>query len=111
LALDFLPSIGRTGKTGKIVYSLGYAGHGVAMASHLGTVAAGMVLRGEPGPAALTRRRRIPLPPEPFRWLVAKGIIGALEALDRRSDRQARRAERPGPAPRREDSVTELYAG
>jgi gamma-glutamylputrescine oxidase len=90
MSLDFLPSIGRTGKSGKIVYSLGYAGHGVAMASHLGTLAAGMVLRGEPGPGALTGRRRIPLPPEPFKWLVAKGIIGALGGLDRRTDKRAR---------------------
>jgi gamma-glutamylputrescine oxidase len=88
ISLDFLPSIGRTGKAGKIVHSIGYAGHGVAMASHLGTLAAGMVLRGEPGPSVLTDRRRIPLPPEPFKWLVAKGIIGALEALDRRTDRR-----------------------
>jgi gamma-glutamylputrescine oxidase len=96
MALDFLPCIGRTGRSGKIVYSLGYAGHGVAMASHLGTQAAGMVLRGEPGPVALVSRRRIPLPPEPFRWLVAKGLIGALEAVDRRTDRRAQpRAKQP----------------
>ena len=75
MALDFLPCIGRTGKKGNVVYSLGYAGHGVAMASHLGTLAAGMVLRGEPGPAPLVQRRRIPLPPEPLRWLLAQGII------------------------------------
>ena len=89
MALDFLPCIGRTGKNDRVVYSLGYAGHGVAMASHLGTVVAGMVLRGEPGPAPLVQRRRIPLPPEPLRWLLAQGIIKGLEALDRRTDRRA----------------------
>ncbi len=89
LALDFLPHIGRTGDSGRIVHSIAYAGHGVGMASHLGTLAAGMVLRGEAGPAALTERRRVPLPPEPFRWLVAKGIMSTLEALDRRTDRRA----------------------
>ncbi len=77
ISLDFLPSIGRTGKGENIYYAIGCAGHGVAMMSHLGTQLAGMVLRGEPGPAALTTRRRIPMPPEPFRWLVAKGLIAS----------------------------------
>jgi len=89
ISLDFLPSIGRTGKGDNIYYAIGCAGHGVAMMSHLGTRLAGMVLRGEPGPAALTTRRRIPVPPEPFRWVVARGIMRALEALDRRTDRLA----------------------
>jgi glycine/D-amino acid oxidase-like deaminating enzyme len=96
ISLDFLPSIGRTGRGDNIYYAIGCAGHGVAMMSHLGTQLAGMVLRSEPGPAALTTRRRIPMPPEPFRWLVAKGIMRALEALDRRTDRRAQ--PRPGKA-------------
>jgi len=29
------------------------------------------------------------MPPESFRWLVSKGIITTLEALDRRADRWA----------------------
>jgi hypothetical protein len=29
------------------------------------------------------------MPPEPFRWGVAKGIIRGLEAVDRRTDRRA----------------------
>jgi hypothetical protein len=57
--------------------------------SHLGAQLAGMVLHGEPGPAALMTRRRIPMPPEPIRWLVAKGIMRGLAALDRRTDSRA----------------------
>jgi hypothetical protein len=89
ISLDFLPSIGRTGKGQNIYYAIGCAGHGVAMMSHLGAQLAGMVLHGEPGPAALTTRRRIPMPPEPIRWLVAKGIMRGLAALDRRTDSRA----------------------
>ena len=89
ISLDFLPSIGRTGKGQNIYYAIGCAGHGVAMMSHLGAQLAGMVLHGEPGPAALTTRRRIPMPPEPIRWLVAKGIVRGLAALDRRTDSRA----------------------
>jgi gamma-glutamylputrescine oxidase len=69
-------------------YAIGCAGHGVAMMS-LGAQPAGMVLHGEPGPGALTTRRRIPMPPEPIRWLVAKGIMRGLAALDRRPDSRA----------------------
>jgi gamma-glutamylputrescine oxidase len=54
MSLDFLPSIGRTGKGENLYFAIGCAGHGVAMMSHLGTQLAGMVLRGEPGPTALT---------------------------------------------------------
>jgi len=97
ISLDFLPSIGRIGKRRRIVYSLGYAGHGIGMASHLGTLATGMVLRGDPPPAAIADRRRIPLPPEPIRSLLARGIISTLEAIDRRHDRRAQ--------PRRSASV------
>ena len=89
LSLDFLPSIGRTGKDDSLFYAIGCAGHGVAMMSLLGTKLAGMVLRGEPGPEPLVSRRRIPLPPEPFRWTVATGIMRAHEAMDRRTDRRA----------------------
>ena len=89
LSLDFLPSIGRTGKGERILYAVGCAGHGVAMMSFLGNRLAAMAMRDEPAPPALAERRRVPLPPEPFRWPLAKGIIATLEALDRRTDRRA----------------------
>jgi hypothetical protein len=46
-----------------------------------------MVLRAipEPSPPAAASR----CPPRSFRWLVSKGIITTLEALDRRADRWA----------------------
>jgi glycine/D-amino acid oxidase-like deaminating enzyme len=101
ISLDFLPSIGRTGQAKNIHYALGCAGHGVAMMSHLGAKLAGMVLRGEPGPEALVTRRRIPMPPEPLRWAVATGLMQALEAVDRRTDRRAQPRSRPS-----DDSVS-----
>ena len=78
LSLDFLPSIGRTGSADNVLYAIGCAGHGVGMMSLLGTKLAGMVLRGEDGPEPLVSRRRIPLPPEPFRWTVDTAIMRAL---------------------------------
>jgi glycine/D-amino acid oxidase-like deaminating enzyme len=89
-ALDFLPAVGVTGPHRTIYYSVGYAGHGVAVASYAGTMLADLIA-GRDGPGrALWARRTIPLPPEPLRWLVARGLIGAFGAMDRRVDRAVR---------------------
>lgn len=86
-ALDFLPQLGRTGARGNIYYSLAYAGHGIAMASYAGNLLADLMLdRGGPG-EALSSRRRIPLPPEPLRWLVFRTLTGIFGAIDARVDR------------------------
>jgi gamma-glutamylputrescine oxidase len=86
-ALDFLPSVGVTGTFKNIYYSAGYAGHGIAMGSYAGTMLADLVL-GRDGPGrALWGRRSVPMPPEPFRWLVAHALVGAFGAIDRRVDR------------------------
>jgi gamma-glutamylputrescine oxidase len=91
-ALDFLPVVGRTGRHGNILYGAGYAGHGVALASYAGTMLADLVLdRDGPG-RALWARRVIPLPPEPLRWLVVKGLTSVFGAIDRRVDRAVQRA-------------------
>ena len=83
-------AVGRTGARGNIYYSAGYAGHGIPLASYAGTMLADLVL-GRDGPGrALWSRRRIPLPPEPLRWLVVHGITTVLGAIDRRVDRAAR---------------------
>ena len=91
-ALDFLPAVGVTGKYGNLYYALGYAGHGVAQASYTGTTLAAY-MAGRVGAAdLLAHRRRIPLPPEPFRWLVFHAISGTLGLLDARLDRAAQRS-------------------
>jgi hypothetical protein len=41
--------------------------------------------RDGPG-CALWQRRRIPLPPEPLRWGIAKALIGLFSWMDRRVD-------------------------
>jgi len=88
-ALDFLPVLGRLDRHGAIYYGAGYAGHGLALASYAGTMIADLVV-GRDGPGrVLASRRVVPLPPEPFRWLVVKGLTGVLGAIDRRVDRAA----------------------
>jgi glycine/D-amino acid oxidase-like deaminating enzyme len=86
-ALDFLPAVGVTGAYRNVFYSVGYAGHGIAMASYAGTMLADLLL-GRDGPGrALWGHRKPPMPPEPLRWLVANGLVAAFEAIDRRVDR------------------------
>lgn len=87
---NFLPSMGRAGRGDNVYYAMGCVGHGVAMTSHLGTLAAGMVLGESDGPEVLSARRRIPLPPEPLLWLSVHAIAGTLNTMDRVTDRRAK---------------------
>ncbi len=96
-ALDFLPAVGTAGKGDKLIYSIAYAGHGVAMASHCGDLVGRMAAGQQPGEewAPLVERWRPPLPPEPLRWAVVKAIIAALERIDDKTDAQAAREREP----------------
>jgi glycine/D-amino acid oxidase-like deaminating enzyme len=85
-ALDFLPHVGRGGPHRNVLYAIGYAGHGVALASYAGRMIADLLLEREGPGAALWARRHVPLPPEPLRWGVAKALIGLFEWMDRRAD-------------------------
>jgi glycine/D-amino acid oxidase-like deaminating enzyme len=91
-ALDFLPAVGVTGAYRNVYYSVGYAGHGIAMGSYAGTMIADLLL-GRDGPGrVLWGHWKVPMPPEPVRWLVARGLVGAFGAIDRRVDRIVRGA-------------------
>jgi glycine/D-amino acid oxidase-like deaminating enzyme len=70
-----------------VLYAIGYAGHGVALASYAGRMIADLLLEREGPGAALWTRRHVPLPPEPLRWGVAMALIGLFEWMDRRADR------------------------
>ncbi|MFN2426661.1 MAG: NAD(P)/FAD-dependent oxidoreductase [Candidatus Binatia bacterium] len=85
--LDFLPAVGRTGSSGRILYAMAYAGHGIAMASYAGRMIADLAA-GRDGPGSvLWERKGWPLPPEPLRWCVFRALNGFFEAVDRRIDR------------------------
>ena len=91
LGLDFLPTVGRGGKHGNILHAVGYAGHGIALASYAGEMIADL-LRGRDGPgSALWSRWRVPTPPEPLRWLAFHALTRVLAGMDRSSDRGASR--------------------
>jgi glycine/D-amino acid oxidase-like deaminating enzyme len=94
MTLDFLPALGVTGTHHNLHYALGYNGHGVAAASALGGTVADAVLRRPNPHAERFRRFAVPLPPEPLRWLLVRGLLGVVHAIDRRIDARVRR----GPA-------------
>jgi len=88
--LDSLPVVGSDPEHPNLHYGLGYAGHGVAQATLMGALLAERVQgRAHEWESALLRRH-LAWPPEPLRWLGARLLIGGLEALDRRTDRQIR---------------------
>ena len=90
MTLDFLPVLGRTGEHRNLAFAIGYNGHGVAQASYCGALLAKLVCGLDPGHPELIGRRRLPMPPEPLRTAWARGLLAALEAADRRTDRRAR---------------------
>jgi gamma-glutamylputrescine oxidase len=89
LPLDFLPRLGRGGRFNNILHSIGYAGHGVALASYAGVMIADLIHDRDGLGRALSSRRGLPTPPEPLRWILFRVIKGGLDAIDRRVDRRA----------------------
>ena len=87
MTLDFLPMCGVTGRHSNIHYGLAYNGHGIAQATYMGRLLADRVSGIDNEDAALLRRYGIPIPPEPLRWLLVRGLIGLFAWMDRGVDR------------------------
>jgi len=85
LTLDFLP-LHAANARGTVFHGLGYNGHGIAQATYAGPMLADQVLGRSNAEVELFQRRLFPLPPEPLRWLVIKGITATLDRLDNRVD-------------------------
>ncbi|MGL6236952.1 MAG: NAD(P)/FAD-dependent oxidoreductase [Segniliparus sp.] len=87
--LSFLPWVGHVSPKRRVVAAVGFNGHGVGMASLLGANAAEVALGiGDP-PKALAERWRVPVPPEPIRWLCVSAIDRGLALADKVTDRRA----------------------
>jgi glycine/D-amino acid oxidase-like deaminating enzyme len=90
MTMHFLPALGRTGSNRNIYYAIGYNGHGLAVASAMGPILADFILGRKNEHAEALTHFVPPLPPEPLRWLVVRGMMGILNAADARVDRQVR---------------------
>ena len=86
--LNFLPWLGRS-DDGRICWAVGFAGHGIALATLAGTWLARLSSGEDAGVPELTGARRIQMPGEPLRGWVARALIAGLEWADRRTDRRA----------------------
>jgi gamma-glutamylputrescine oxidase len=98
MTLDFLPLCGVAGTHRNIHHGVGYNGHGIAQATYMGRLLADRVSGIANEDAGLLARRGIPLPPEPLRWLLVRGLIGLFAGMDRRVDRALARPAAAAPA-------------
>ena len=76
---DSTPQIG-TLDAGGAWYSIGCTGHGVAMTHRNGRILSDLVLERQTDLTELwfVNRRSLPIPPEPFRTLVARSVMSAM---------------------------------
>mgnify|MGYP000339073936 CR=1 FL=1 len=78
---DFLP-LSFSNRRGNLFYGMGYNGHGIAHATTNGRMLADQVLGRPNEDVELFKRRMIPLPPEPLRWLAVNGLKWYYERMD-----------------------------
>jgi glycine/D-amino acid oxidase-like deaminating enzyme len=90
MTLSFLPSIGAHARGGRHWHALGYNGHGIAQASAVGEILAEGITGRDSEWGRLFAKSAPTLPPEPFLWLTARGLLALFGAIDRVTDRQIR---------------------
>jgi glycine/D-amino acid oxidase-like deaminating enzyme len=85
--IDMAPAIGYLGDK-RVVYSLGCVGHGVSLTHLNGQTVRDLVLERQTDLADVffVNRTTIPWPPEPFRDLTIKAILGYMHIEDRLYD-------------------------
>jgi glycine/D-amino acid oxidase-like deaminating enzyme len=77
------PFFGRAAR-GRLLYGLGYTGHGLGSTRLAGRILAYLAL-GRPSPLldlAMVRRKPLPYPPEPLRAPLVRAVTGALRRVD-----------------------------
>ncbi|MFC1609545.1 NAD(P)/FAD-dependent oxidoreductase [Myxococcota bacterium] len=87
LTLDMVPAVGYLGDK-RMMYSLGYTGHGVSTGHMNGRLLADLLRDRQTGLSDLffVNRTVLPLPPDPLRWLGIAAVRGFLRWQDRRND-------------------------
>ena len=92
ISADFIPAFGNMSRKNNIYYAAGYGGHGIAMASYSGKVISDLICDRDLGDAGvLVNRKKLPLPPEPFRWAVIQSMLSSMGLADKKVDRAARK--------------------
>ena len=85
--VDLAPALGYLGDK-RIVYSLGCMGHGVSMTHLNGRTLSDLVLekKSDLTDVFFVNRATLPWPPEPFRLLISKAVVGLMHLDDRLND-------------------------
>ncbi|MER2597983.1 MAG: FAD-dependent oxidoreductase [Caldilineales bacterium] len=92
MSYDGTPSVGVTGKHRNIYHGLAYSGQGVNLSWVFGDVIAALH-QGQPHPWLETPygNNKLPyIPPEPFRWIGAEGMMKYYSWQDRRANQDNR---------------------
>ncbi len=81
--MRFTPFFG-SAEDGRILYGLGYTGHGLGTTHLAGQILADMALERPSAlrDMALVRRKPLPYPPEPLRSLAVGAVTRALRRVD-----------------------------
>lgn len=89
--LDMAPALGYVGRDKRLIYALGYVGHGVAQTIMNGVILRDLVFerQSEWTDLFFVNRRTIPWPGEPIFTPVARVIRGGMRWDDRRSEAKA----------------------
>jgi gamma-glutamylputrescine oxidase len=94
VTINFLPSIGPLGADRRLWHALGYNGHGVAQATAVGDILADGITGRDNEWARVFTKPAPTLPPEPFLWLTARGLLALFGTMDRVTDAQIRAQRR-----------------
>jgi len=87
LTLNFLPLVGRNPNQPAQYFCAGFF-HGISQATAMGGVLADLMLgRSNPWHKVVVRKP-VWLPPEPFRWMVVRGLLAVTNGVDRYYDRK-----------------------
>jgi glycine/D-amino acid oxidase-like deaminating enzyme len=93
LSADTLPFYRFVDGHANIVTAGGYGGHGIAMASYAGQILARMLTQDPYEDAEpFVHRKRIPLPPEPFKWVLSRAMKIGMAFADNSADKRFRSA-------------------
>ena len=88
MTMNFLPIIGESPRQPGLYYGVAYNGHGVAQALKVGELLAARIAgRGDSWYEVISRKPAY-LPPEPFRWLGVRSLLGLVNTIDAYRNRQ-----------------------
>ena len=88
MTMNFMPIVGESPRQPGLYYGVAYNGHGVAQAIKVGELLAGRIQGHDDPWYDVISRKPAYLPPEPFRWLGVRSLLGLVNIIDAHRNRQ-----------------------